>query len=79
MAKVDLFKYSDLLAHAVSLGYDHNDACDFMDSVRPQYEIRVYDFEEDQIDDPDYEYCDKFKHVMRDFMKTHELTEFKIC
>jgi hypothetical protein len=50
-----------------------------MDSVRPQYEIRVYDFEEDQIDDPDYEYCDKFKHVMRDFMKTHELTEFKIC
>lgn len=78
MAKVDLFDFTDLLEHAESLGYDYNDACEFMDGVRPQYEIKVYNFHENDIDDPDYDYCDKFKHVMRDFMKQNNLTEFKI-
>lgn len=44
MKTVNHVPFTDLLSYAVKLGYDWNNAVDFMNKLRPQYESSSYDY-----------------------------------
>lgn len=63
MKSTNHVEFHELLSHAASMGYSWNDACDFMSCVRPEYEIRSFDFHDGEFwidetiyDDEDPEY-----------------------
>lgn len=77
MKQVNLVEFSGILRFAQERGYDWNEACEFLDDLRPQYEVNHIDFNINDIDDVDYGYCDKLKSVMRDYFaekKVHSIS-----
>jgi len=46
--RVDLFEFSDILAHACTMGYSWNNAHEILvkDEICPMYETTVKDFKE---------------------------------
>lgn len=69
---VNLVEFSEIIEHATKLGYDWNDACMFLDDLRPQYEINkleleVNDFVKNTNNPEENEYSDEVYHVMNDF------------
>lgn len=88
MKKANFVEYHELLQHATTLGYDWNHACEFMDSLRPQYEVRTITFHVDELgkketdegfdEDFDIIYPDELNHVMKSFLKNMVLTKFRL-
>lgn len=44
MRTINYVPFTDLLSHAVRIGYDWNNAIDFMNKLRPQYESFSHDY-----------------------------------
>jgi len=73
MKKKNVIEFTDIVEHAVKLGYKWNDACDFLDYFYPSYGMRDCSIKE--LAREGNKDC---KKVMESFYKKHKVTEFSI-
>lgn len=89
MKKANFVEFHELLEHATTLGYEWNSACRFMDSLRPQYEVRTITFHVDELgkketdedfdEDYDISYPEELNHVMKSFFEKNGVDEIQIA
>lgn len=80
MNTVNLADFSDLLAHAVTLGYHWNGAHDILvkDDVPPAPECRKISYSLSEVVNNDYGWSDDSVRIVRSFMESKDVTEFTI-
>jgi hypothetical protein len=74
--------FTEIIRHAVMLGYKQHRACDILDRFRPQYEIRSRTVNVDQLTDPEeieeYGYTDEEIKIMLSFLASIKKNEVTI-
>lgn len=69
--KETFVNFTELVSHAKSLGYGWNDACDILNDLRPQYELRSLKLIREDFTDPnsiiDYGYDADVVKIMLDY------------
>lgn len=83
MNRKNLVEFSELVEHATTLGYDWNTACDFLDDMRPQYEIHKLELEASEFvkntEHPEKnEYSDEVYHVMSTFFTENKVKSITV-
>lgn len=88
MRKANLVEFCELIEHAETLGYEWNDACDFLDGFRPQDEANICSLKLSDLnkkegtpefdDIMDVEYSDKVNQVLTSFFQKHAVVDIDI-
>jgi hypothetical protein len=95
MRTVNYVPFTDLIVYATTIGYDWNQACDFMNSLRPQYEMHTHEFsssdfwigheknDHEKTSEPiprcSYRATDDAIKVMISFFKTHAVDNIMVA
>lgn len=71
-------EFTELLGHAVTLGYDWNGAHDIlvMDEIPPMYEITKRTWYLSDFKGEDYDFSEDTRKIMINFFEVNKLTEF---
>jgi len=80
MKKSNVVEFSELLEHAETLGYKWNDACGFLDGVRPQYEVHTTELRLSEENEwrEEFEWDEKAIEVIKSFMKKNKVNEITV-
>jgi len=88
MQKSNLVHFAELFEHAETLGYNWNDACNFLDEFRPTGESSIYYLQLSDLNKKktnpnfdqwlDTEYPDNVNEVLTSFLNKHDVIEIDI-
>ena len=78
MKTVTLVEFSDLVNHAETIGYYHNQAISILDrdDIQPKYECNSYEYYDSDIDQ--YGWSEDTKKIMKTFFEKHNLKQFTL-
>lgn len=73
MPSKNYVEFNDLVEFGKSLGYENAYRALFDDDIYPKYELRQIDFEKEEIEDDDYDWCDATRDILRQYFEKNNL------